>query len=64
LSEGEFSSILASLLVFLPSLDQLGRPGEHLWRNRQADLLGGLLIDHELKLRRLLHRQIGGFGAL
>src|SRR5262245_31419417 len=32
-------------------------------RNRQADLLGGFEIDYELKLRRLLHRQIGRFRA-
>jgi hypothetical protein len=48
----QFSSILVSLLGFLPSLDQLIRPGEHLWRNRQTDLLRGLEIYHQLKLRR------------
>jgi hypothetical protein len=31
--------------------------------NRQADLLGSLQIDDELKLHRLLHRQIGGFDS-
>jgi len=46
------------------SLDQLGRPREHLRRNRQADLLGRFQIDHELKLGRLLDRQIGGLGSL
>ena len=43
-SEGEFSSIVASPLVFLPSLDQPARPGEHLRRNRQADLLRGFRL--------------------
>jgi hypothetical protein len=39
LNVGEFSSILASLLGFLPSLDQPIRSGEHLRRNYQIDLL-------------------------
>ena len=34
------------------------------WRNRQANLLGGFEIDHQLELRRLLHRQIGRLGSL
>src|SRR5262245_46486302 len=46
------------------SLDQSSRPGEHLRWNRHADLLRCLEVDHELKLGRLLHRQIGGLGAL
>jgi hypothetical protein len=45
LSEGEFSSILASLLVFLPSLDYLVRSRQHVRRNREADLLGGFEVD-------------------
>ena len=47
-----------------PLLDDFIRPRQHVRRNRQADLLGRLEIDHELKLRRLLHWQIGGLGAL
>ena len=46
------------------SLDHLVRPCEHLWRNRQADLLRGLQIDHELEFRRLLDGQVGRLGAL
>ena len=46
------------------SLDQLVRPGEHLRRNRQADLLRRLQIDHQLELRRLLYRQITGLSFL
>jgi hypothetical protein len=37
---------------------------QHLLRNRQADLLRRLEIDHQLELRRLLHRQIGRLGSL
>jgi hypothetical protein len=62
-SEGEFSSIVASPLVFLPSLDQPARPGKHLRRNRQADLLRGFEIDHQLRLRRLLDGSVGGLRA-
>ena len=61
---GEFNSIVASALVFLPSLDHLVRSHQHVRRNRQADLLGGFQIDDELKLRRLLDRKVGGLGAL
>jgi hypothetical protein len=64
LKENTVSSILAALLGFLPSLDQPTRPDEHLRRNCHADLLRCLEIDHQLKLRRLLHRQIGGLGSL
>ena len=46
------------------SLNHLIRSHQHVWRNRQADLLSGLEIDHQLKLRRLLHREIGRLGAL
>jgi hypothetical protein len=34
--------------------DHFVRPRQHIWRNRQADLLRRLEIDHQLKLRRLL----------
>ena len=45
------------------SLDDLIRPVQNRLRNRQADLLGGLQIDHKLELRRLFHGKIGGLGA-
>ena len=35
------------------SSDDSIRPGEHIGRNRQSDLLGGLEIHYEFKLRRL-----------
>src|SRR5688572_1651298 len=40
------------------------RPRQHVWRNRQADLLGGFEIDHQFKFRRLLHRQLSRLGSL
>ena len=45
-------------------LDYLISPQQHIRRNRQAYLFGCFQIDHQLKLLRLLHRQIGGLGAL
>ena len=33
-------------------------------RHGQAQRLGGLQVDHQLEARRLLHRQVGGPGAL
>ena len=47
-----------------PLLDHLVRPCQHVWRYGQADLIHGLQIDHQLKLRRLLDRQIRGLGIL
>ena len=43
-----------------PSLDHLIRPLQERRRDREAEGLGGLEVDHELELRRLLHRQITG----
>ena len=37
--------------------------GKQRLRNRQAALFRRLKIDHKLKLRRLFHRQIGGFAS-
>jgi hypothetical protein len=42
-------------------LDHLVRPHQHIRRNRKADLLGCFQINHQLKLRRLLDREISGF---
>src|SRR5438093_93421 len=47
-----------------PSLDQLVRPEQHRPRDRQAERLGGLQVDHQLELRGLLDREIAGLGAL
>ena len=45
------------------SLNHLIRPREQFRRECQSDLLRRLQVDDELKLRRLLHRQISRFGA-
>src|SRR5262249_30102383 len=47
-----------------PSLNHFIRPRQHVGRNREADLLGGLQIDDELEFYRLLHGKIGRFSAL
>jgi len=44
--------------------NDLVRPKQHRLRGREADLLRGLEIDHELKLRRLLDWQLGGLPSL
>ena len=64
LIEGEISSILASRLGFLPSLDHFIRSRQHIRWNRQADLLRGFEINHELKLRWLLYGQISRLCSL
>src|SRR5262249_8196161 len=43
-------------------LDHLIRPRQHGRRNSKADLLSCLQIDDELKLRRLLHREVSRLG--
>src|SRR5262245_53836920 len=59
-----FFSCLVRHAFCLFSFDQPIRSGDQLWRNRQADLLRGLEIDHQLELRRLLDRQVGRLGSL
>jgi hypothetical protein len=59
----EFSSILATLLGFLPSLDHFIRSIQHRLRNGQADLLRRFEIDDELELYWLFHRQISRLGT-
>jgi hypothetical protein len=44
--------------------DDLGRLEEEGWGNGQAQRLGGLEVDDELKGRGLLDRQVGGLGPL
>src|SRR4029450_5270885 len=46
------------------SLEHFIRPVQHRLRDRQAYLLGSFQIDQQLKLRRLLDRQIDRLGAL
>ena len=42
-------------------LDHFIRPREKFRRECQSDLFRSLQVDHEFKLRRLLHRQISRF---
>ena len=48
----------------LDHLMTLIRSRQHIRRNRQTDLLRGFQVDHQLKLRGLLHWQVGGLGTL
>src|SRR6476620_3425871 len=43
--------------------DLIGPQQQRLW-DREPERLGGLEVDHQLELRRLLHGQVGGLGAL
>ena len=63
LNVGEINSILAAQLGLLPLLNDFIRSRQHVRRNREADLLGGFEIDHELELYRLLHRKISRLGS-
>src|SRR5712691_6505204 len=45
-------------------MDQLIRAQQQGLRDRQAERLRGLEVDDQLELGRLLHRQVGGLGAL
>src|SRR5712692_1984197 len=45
-------------------LDHLVRPPQQRLRDREAEGLGGLQVDHKFELRGLLDREIAGLGAL
>src|SRR5438552_17898977 len=47
-----------------PSLNDLVRPLQQRRRDRQPERLGGLEVDHQLELRRLLNGEVARFGAL
>src|SRR6202795_1982260 len=49
---------------FVQSLDDLIRPPQHRLREGQAEGPGGLEVDDQLELRRLLDGQVAGLGAL
>ena len=44
-------------------LDHFIRSHQHIWRDREADLLSCFQIDDEFKLRRLLHREVCWLGT-
>ena len=44
-------------------LDDLVRLQQQRWGDRKTECFGGLEIDYQLKLRRLLHGDVGGLGA-
>src|SRR2546422_10998760 len=50
--------------MFAGSLIHLVCSQQHRLRNREAERLGGLHVDHELELRRLLDREVGWLRAL
>jgi hypothetical protein len=52
-----------ALCALLSSFDHPVGPRQDIRRYRQADLLRGLEINHELKLCRLFDWQVGWFGA-
>jgi hypothetical protein len=52
-----------SQIVFAASANHLVGPCQHVGRNREADLLRRFEIDDELKLGRLLDRQMSGLRA-
>src|SRR5262249_51365142 len=50
-------------LAAATSFYDLTRPQQERWRDREPQRLGGLRVDHELELGRLLDREIPGLGA-
>src|SRR5437762_944411 len=65
-SMSEIAAVCTPILSFIrahPSFDELIRPDQQGLRDRQSKRLGGLEVDHELELGRLLHRKVGGLGA-
>ena len=58
-----FNSILASPLGFLRLLDHFIRSRKKFGGKCHTDLFCSLQVDHKLKLRGLLHRQVSRFGT-
>src|SRR5215475_3458044 len=54
------TSLLATALHGVGSLDDLIGAQQQRWRDGEAERLGGLEIDHQLEFRRLLDGQIAG----
>src|SRR5438477_8202171 len=51
-------------LCLAHSLDHLVGAAEQREREGDAERIGGFEIEHQLDVHRLLHRQVGGLGAL
>src|ERR1700737_1140366 len=69
LSPANLQKRSAQLRTALPKppfswIDHLIRPQQERLGNRQAEGLGGLEVDDQLELRRLLDREVGGLGAV
>jgi hypothetical protein len=62
--EAECRSQKLAALVEHALFDHVVRPPQHRRRNRQAQSLGGLEIDHQLELRRLLYWEVIGLCTL
>jgi hypothetical protein len=52
-----------SAIENLKLLNDLIRPCQYVWRDRQTDLLGSFQVDNQLELRRLLNGNIGSLGT-
>src|SRR2546422_6680319 len=50
-------------VLFSALLDHLVRPCQHVRRNREADLLGGMQVDKKLEICGLFHRQVSRLGT-
>src|SRR2546426_1771626 len=51
------------LVQVVSLLDHLVRPSQHRRRDRQAERLGRLEVNHQLELRRLLHGEVSRFST-
>ena len=62
-AQSQLDIMILATAVALFLLDHSVRPVEHRRRNREADLLRGLQVDHQIELHRLLHGKVSRLGA-